>query len=93
MHDDPALIARQSAYLDHVRELGRRERTIGLMASLIGVLILAIARLRLAGEPWALWTGVAIIAFGWAAFVYSVARRILWVRAHPFDPNAIDTPG
>ena len=86
--DDPAVLDRQVAYLDRIRSLGRRERMFGLVASLVGVLIIVVARFRLAGEPWALWGGVAVVTAGWGLFVVSVARRILWVRAHPFDPNA-----
>ena len=87
MNDDPALLDRQVAYLDSIRALGRRERFLGLGASLIGVLIVILARFRLGGEPWALWGGVGVVAVGWSLFVYAVARRLIWVRAHPFDPN------
>ena len=60
--DDPVVLDRQVAYLDAVRALGRRERSWGLIASLIGVLIIVVARFRLSGEPWALWGGAAIVA-------------------------------
>ena len=91
--DDPAVLDRQVAYLDMIRARGRRERSWGLIASLVGVLIVVVARFRLTGEPWALWGGLAVVAIGWGLFVVSVARRLLWVRAHPFDPNALDTNG
>ena len=87
MNDDPALIDRKSAYLDSIRALGRRERSLGLIACLAGVLIMVVGRFRLAGEPWLVWGGAAVVAVGWALFVYAFARRLLWVRAHPFDPN------
>jgi hypothetical protein len=91
--DDPAVLERQVAYLDRIRTMGRRERTLGLVVSLIGVLIIVVARFRLAGEPWALWSGVAVVVAGWGLFIVSIGRRILWVRAHPFDPNALDPNG
>lgn len=93
MIDDPAVLDRQVAYLDSLRARGRRERTWGLVASLIGVLIVVLARFRFQGDPWVLWAGLAVVAVGWGLFVLSVARRILWVRAHPFDPNALDPNG
>ncbi len=85
--EDPALIERQSAYLDRIRALGRRERNLGYIACLVGVLMLVIARFRLAGQPLLLWSGVGVVAVGWGLFVYALAARLLWVRAHPFDPN------
>ncbi len=88
MHDDPALIDRQAAYVDQLRALGRAQRTMGLVASLVGVLVLVMGRYRFPDALWVTWTGAAVIAFGWACFVYAVARRFLWMRAHPFDPNA-----
>ena len=91
--DDPAVLDRQVAYLDRIRAMGQRERTIGLFASLVGVLIIVVARFRLTDQTWLLWVGVAVVAAGWGLFILSVARRILWVRAHPFDPNAPQSNG
>ena len=88
MTDDPAVLERKVAYLDRIRSMGQRERTTGLFASLVGVLIIVIARFRLPEMPLALWAGVAVVAIGWGLFILSVARRMLWIRAHPFDPNA-----
>ncbi len=87
MNDDPALLERQSAYLESLRGLGRSERTAGFVACLIGVVVLGLARLRFVGETWLLWTGLAVVGLGWALFLYSVVRRLAWTRAHPFDPN------
>ena len=85
--EDPAVLERQVAYLDRLRALGRPQRTLGLVACLVGVVMVVIARFRLGGEPWALWAGAAVIAAGWGLFVYAVAVRVRFVRAHPFDPN------
>ena len=85
--EDPALLERQHAYLDQIRALGRRERNLGFIACLVGVLVVVVARFRFAGEPWLLWGGAAVVALGWGLFVYALARRLTWVRAHPFDPN------
>ena len=40
-----------------------------------------------------LWPGVAIVALGWGLFIYALVRRLTWVRAHPFDPNAAGLNG
>ena len=85
--DDPARIERQSVYLDTVRAQGRVYRFAGFIACLLGVMILIVGRYKLGGAPWLLWTGAGVVALGWALFVYALARRLMWVRAHPFDPN------
>ncbi len=87
MSDEAAVNTRHAAWLDAVRAQGRQARTIGFIACLGGVLVLMVGRFRLGAAPWLLWTGAAIVAVGWALFIYALARRLLWVRAHPFDPN------
>ena len=78
---------RQSVYLDTVRAQGRQARLAGLICCLLGVLILVVGRYKLGGAPWLLWTGAGVVALGWGLFIYALARRLLWVRAHPFDSN------
>ena len=53
--------------------------------------MLIYARFRLNGDPVLLWSGAGVVAVGWGCFVYAVWRRLMWVRAHPFDPNAAET--
>ena len=87
MSDEAALNERQAAYLDTVRAQGKAARFVGMIACLVGVLILVLGRFRLGGAPLWLWSGAGIVALGWGLFIYALARRLLWVRAHPFDPN------
>lgn len=87
MSDEVVTAQRRSAYVDALRAQGRPQRMAGFIACLAGVLILVIARFRLGGETWLLWAGVGVIGVGWALFIYAVAQRLTWVRAHPFDPN------
>jgi hypothetical protein len=86
MSDEAADLARQSAYLDAVRAMGRKARLAGFVLSAAGVFLMVVARYRVDSPP-LLWGGVAIVAAGWGCFIYAVARRVTWVRAHPFDPN------
>ena len=93
MMDDPATLDRQSAYLEQIRSMGRPQRFAGFVACLVGVAMMVLARYKLGGAPWLLWPGVAIVAIGWMLFIYALVRRLTWVRAHPFDPNAQETHG
>jgi hypothetical protein len=68
--------------LQAMRAQGRTERVVGFVACLVGVAMLALARGRFSAEPWLVWGGVAVIGFGWAMFVVSLARRLIWLRAH-----------
>jgi hypothetical protein len=91
MIDDAANLDRQSAYLEQIRGLGRPQRFAGFIACAFGVAMIVLARFKLDNAPWLLWPGVAVIAFGWILFIYALVRRLTWVRAHPFDPNAQET--
>jgi hypothetical protein len=86
--DDPELLAKQSAYIDKIRGLYKRERNAGFVFCLVGVLGLVLVRFRLEAPPWALWAPLGIVALGWALFAWSIYKRTAWVRAHPFDPDA-----
>jgi hypothetical protein len=85
--DEAANLVRRSAWLDTVRAQGRPQRFAGFIACLLGVMILIVGRYKLRGAPWLLWTGAGVVALGWALFIYALTRRLIWVRAHPFDPN------
>ncbi len=87
MLDDPKVLDRRAAYIDHIRGLYRRERTVGLIGCLAGVMLLVWARYRMGAEAWAMWGAIAVIAAAWGLFAYVIFKRTQWVRAHPFDPN------
>ena len=84
MSHEADLIARQSAYVDTVRALGRRERNAGFVACLVGVLILIWARFVPGAPAFVLWIAIAVIVLGWGLFVWSVLRRFSYIRSHPF---------
>jgi len=84
--DEADINARKVAYLDKIRGLYRRERTVGLVGCLVGVLLLVLARYRF-DAPWLMWTAVGVVAASWLLFAYVIFRRTSWVRTHPFDPN------
>jgi O-antigen/teichoic acid export membrane protein len=87
MMDDPNDLNRRAAYLDQIRGMYRRERTIGIAGCLIGVMLLIWSRYRWDAPHWAVWVAVAVIAAAWTLFAYVIFKRTAWVRAHPFDPN------
>ena len=87
MDDDPAILQKRVAYLDAYRALYRREQTIGLIACLVGALMLIGGRYGPLAASWVVWVGAAIIAAGWILFTVVIFRRTAWVRAHPFDPS------
>jgi hypothetical protein len=91
--DDTVELQRRAAYLEALRAQGRPARFVGFIACLVGVLILVVGRFRLGGAIWMLWSGSAVIALGWGLFVYAIGRRLYWVHAHPFDPNAAGPHG
>ena len=42
-----------------------------------------VAAIRMAGaEPWLVWGGISVIGLGWALLIISLARRLIWLRAH-----------
>ncbi|CAN5385782.1 hypothetical protein BH10PSE4_BH10PSE4_15440 [soil metagenome] len=85
---DPVLVQRRVAYVKTLRGLYRAERAVGMIASLIGVLLLIWGR-QVAGAPaWAAPTGLVTIGAAWVLFAYVIYRRTRYVRAHPFDPQS-----
>jgi hypothetical protein len=65
-----------------LRAQGRAERGIGFVACLVGVVMLALAHGRVGGQAWLVLGGIAVIGIGWVLFVISLARRLVWLRAH-----------
>ncbi|WP_269713445.1 hypothetical protein [Caulobacter sp. NIBR2454] len=85
---DADLVKRQSAYVDTLRNLGKRERTFGLIASLFGVLMLMWATYRGEGARSLLgFAGVGVVALGWILFISVVVRRARFVRSNPFPQS------
>ena len=64
-----------------VRAYQRGTRNAGLVACLVGVLVMIAGR-YLAGAPaWLVSVGVAIIVFGWGLFAYAFVRRLAMAKA------------
>lgn len=85
---DTALDARRTAYFNTVKSVGRRERGLGLLACLVGALLLIWGRSVQGAPVWAAWAGLVTIGVGWSLFAYVILRRTRYVRAHPFDPQS-----
>ena len=88
MTDDPALIAKRVAYVRTVRGLYRNERIAGLLASLVGALLLIWGRMGQGAPAWAVYIAFLAIGAAWVLFAYVIIRRTRYVRAHPFDPQS-----
>lgn len=88
MIDDSAINLRRAVYADTIRALGRGERGLGFIASLIGALLLIWGRMVDGAPSWAVGLGLATIAVAWLLFIYVILRRTRYVRAHPFDPQS-----
>ena len=87
MNDEVELLTRRGAYIDQIRGLYRRERLIGFVGCLVGVMVMLYARYRPQTPHWLFWAGIGIIVASWSLFAYVIFRRTHWVRTHPFDPN------
>ena len=60
----------------------RTVRTLGVVACLVGVLLVAAVG-RVAILPgWTAFLGLAIVALGWACFGYSIFKDFARARAH-----------
>jgi hypothetical protein len=86
--DEAELLKKKAAYIDQLRALHRRERLVGFILILAGFGLIAPVWWAYSWPHPVVWTGYGLIALGWAFFVYVIARRTAWRRAHPFNPNA-----
>jgi len=75
------------AYIDNVRSLHKSKRQWGMIACLVGVIVMFAARMRPDIPDELIWVGIAIIATGWALLAFVVFTRMTYVRTHPFDPG------
>ncbi|MBN9318529.1 MAG: hypothetical protein BGN86_10790 [Caulobacterales bacterium 68-7] len=87
--DDVATVEKRIAYLDAVRAHGRHAQTAGLVVCLAGVVLLAWAATKGPGATSLVGFGaVGVIALGWVLLISVIVGRQVYVRRHPFDPNA-----
>lgn len=57
-------------------------RNWGLVACLVGALVMISGRYAAWAPTWLVYVGVAAIAFGWALFGYTVYQRAALARAN-----------
>lgn len=81
------IVDQRIAYLREVRALHGKKRQAGFVLCLIGALLVIWGSQR--SDPHILATnaGVALIAAGWALFIYVIVMRTRYVRSHPFEPK------
>jgi hypothetical protein len=85
---EPNFLHRKAAYIETVRALGRRARNAGFVACLLGVLLLVWARVGSGAPVFVLWIALAVIAVGWGLLVWSVIKRVGYIRSHPFESES-----
>jgi hypothetical protein len=77
----PPSEALSEADFQKVRAYHRGTRNAGLLACLIGVLVMIAGR-YLAGAPaWLVSVGVGTIVFGWGLFGYAFVKRLAMARS------------
>lgn len=90
MDDEARVLQARLAYINALREVAKLPRTIGFIGCLLGSLVMIYANYKMPGgarSPLG-YTGLGIVAVSWLLFAYSIYRRTLYVRTHPFDPKA-----
>lgn len=87
MIEEAEELHRRVAYLDTVRGLHRRERLIGLVGCLVGVVLLVIGRFRPGAPVWLTWAGLAVVVASWTLFAFVIYRRTRYVRDHPYSAS------
>jgi cell division protein FtsW (lipid II flippase) len=88
MMDDPTLIQKRIAYVDHMRALHKNKRMAGFIGCLIGVVLMVLGGFMHGAPSWLRWVGLAIVAPSWLLFIYVIVSRTRYVQTHPFDPEA-----
>ena len=67
--------------IDAIRAHHRRTRNLGLVACLVGVLVMVAGR-YMAGAPiWLVSVGVGIVVFGWGLIAFAMWKRLAMARA------------
>ena len=67
-----------------VRARGRRLHNAGLVACLVGCLLMIGGRFSAGAPPALVYAGLAVVAAGWGCFGYAIWRRLAYMRTHPF---------
>jgi hypothetical protein len=87
MVGEAELLGKRAAYIDTLRGLHKRERLVGFLLILAGAALVIPSRFVFGWPHQAIWAGYALVAVGWALFIYVIFRRSQWRRANPFNPN------
>jgi hypothetical protein len=69
------------------RAKARTLNNAGLVACLLGAMLMIWGRFATGAPAAAIWVGVGVIAFGWSLFAIAVFRRAAWLRSHPASPK------
>ena len=77
-----------AAQIDSIRAHHRGTRNAGLVACLLGVLVMIAGR-YMAGAPiWLVSVGVGVVALGWGLIAFALWKRVAMARALTASPGA-----
>jgi hypothetical protein len=81
------------AQLDAIRAHHRGTRNAGLVACLLGVLILIAGRYMAGAPVWLISVGVGVVALGWGLIAFAQWKRVAMARALTSKPGASKVGG
>jgi hypothetical protein len=76
-------VSQDAGGFEAVRAGARKLHNAGLLACLLGVILLVWGRFATGAPALAIWLGLGVILLGWALFAVAIARRIAGLKAHP----------
>ena len=81
------------AQIEAIRAHHRRTRNAGLVACLLGVLIMIAGRYMAGAPVWLVNVGVGVVVLGWGLIAFALWKRVAMARALTSKPGASKAGG
>src|SRR5258707_2272738 len=81
------------AQIEAIRAHHRRRRNAGLVACLLGVLIMIAGRYMAGAPVWLVNVGVGVVVLGWGLIAFALWKRVAMARALTSNPGASKAGG
>ncbi len=81
------------AQIDAIRAHHRATRNAGLVACLLGVLVMIAGRFMAGAPVWLVSVGVSAVALGWGLIAFALWKRVAMARALTSNPGASKAGG